>query len=120
MGYKSESVVLKDFAGFRFKYFGSVLTCMRGYYTLTSLKIGGRFISGASVVVALRSNQSLGWKLADISSTGIGVFSGHYGAAFSLMYSFGIKPVMQAMQAMQNPSNELYHSQIRYCNNRCR
>ena len=117
MGYKGESVVLKDFAGFRFKYFGSVLTGKTGYYTLKGLNLGGGIFSGLSVANAITSSQSLGWKLSDITFTGLGVFGGHYGTALSLSYNFGFKPVIQAMQ---NPSNELYHSQIKYCNNRCR
>ena len=66
-----------------------------GEKLVTGLKYGAPALSAGSALLTLNSDQSTGWKAADLTSTGVGVFGGPYGAAASVLYGVGIKPLVR-------------------------
>jgi hypothetical protein len=92
IGYTGEAWTAYDKAMFKVKYFGVTLAGKAGYYTLKGLKHGGRAFTGLSVVSTVFSDQSTGWKAADLFFTGLGAKGGALGVGLSLGYSFNFKP----------------------------
>ena len=91
------------------------LSGQTGEKIVSGLKYSGPIASLGSAALTINSNQSLGWKTADLTSTGIGVFGGPYGAAASVIYGVGIKNLVRpVISPTTSELKQIYQFQYKY------
>ena len=84
---------------------------------VAGLKVGGPMLSVASIGLSLTSNQSNGYKITDTATSLYGIFGGLPGAAVSVGWGFGVKP-LHRMVHYPTHAEELqrWQMQVKYCN----